>query len=106
MIGGWQTRRQDPWQGLLRWGSRAGRPIGEGETALEYGDGLGTYVIAHQQNEPDVGRRVAREVQDLSFDVTSAQYAPLDERQIAIDRADERWQRLRGYLRRVRLGKG
>ncbi len=104
IVGGWHRGRQDPWESLLRWGNRAGRPIEEGETALEYGDGLAAYVIAHQQSEPDTGRHVAREVQGLSDDVTAIQYAPAAHRQPALDRANERWQRLRGYLRRLRMG--
>ncbi len=106
VVVGWRHSRQDPWEALLRWGKGAGRPIGDGETVLEYGEGLADYVIDHQTNEPDIGRRVAGEVQGLSADVTAVQYAPQGQRQPAYDRAAERWERLRGYLRRVRIVKG
>ena len=105
VVGGIRTRRQDPWTALLKWGDGAGRPIEEGETALEYGNRLAVHVIAYQTGEQDAGRHAAREMEGLGSDVTDARYAPQAERQPAIERAIERWGRLRGYLKRLRLRK-
>ncbi|NJN82485.1 MAG: hypothetical protein HC802_09565 [Caldilineaceae bacterium] len=58
---------------------------------------------SHQTREQDTGRYIAREVSALSDDVSLAQYAVADQRKAATGRAVERWQRLRGYLRRTKL---
>jgi hypothetical protein len=100
----WRARREDPWQGLLRWGQRAGRPIAEGETVLEYGSGLAAHIVTRQTRGPDTGRVVAREVSALSQEVNTVRYGPEAVRQSAVTRALEHWQRLRGYLTRMRLG--
>ena len=105
LFDGWRARRQDPWTSLLDWGRSAGRPIGDSETALEYGNGLADYVLAQQTSEPDTGRYVAREVAALGSDVTDARYAPAGDRAPAIDRAIDRWAKLRVYLRRLKLRK-
>ena len=102
-IGRWQASREDPWQGLLRWGRWAGRPIGDGETVLEYGTGLADYVRTHQSHIPDTGRIVAKEVLSLSSAVSTVHYGPAATRSRAITSAMDHWQRLRGYLRVMRL---
>lgn len=99
----WQARREDPWQGLLRWGQRVGRPIGEGETVLEYGSGLADHIVTRQRSEADTGRVVAREVTALSQAVNTLRYAPASMRSSALGVAVEHWQRLRGYLRQLRV---
>jgi transglutaminase-like putative cysteine protease len=101
--GRWQQRREDPWVGLLRWGGRAGRPLGQGETVLEYGHGLASYVVERHSREADTGRVAAREITSLSDAVNQLQYAPTPERSSASERAFAHWQRLRGYLPRLRV---
>jgi transglutaminase-like putative cysteine protease len=98
----WRSSREDPWQGLLRWGQRVGRPIAEGETVLEYGSHLASHIVGRQTREPDTGRVVAREVTALSREVNTVRYGPATVRQTAVARALEHWQRLRGYLGRIR----
>lgn len=99
----WRERREDPWQGVLRWGRRVGRPLQEGETVLEYGAQLADYTLTHEARPADMRRIVAREVQALSQDVSLSQYGAQAQRSHALERATERWKTLRGYLRRLRL---
>jgi transglutaminase-like putative cysteine protease len=96
-----RRRREDPWAATLRWGERAGRPMGEGETALEYGRKLGTTILA-QAAAPDSGRVAAREVAALSRDVSDVRYGREAQRTAALARVHARWQSLREYLRLVR----
>jgi transglutaminase-like putative cysteine protease len=98
----WRRGREDPWQSLLRWGQKAGRPLGEGETTLEYGRSLADYVQEKHGRAGEVSRTAAREVQALSDEVSGVQYAPQDERQTLRQQAIARWSRLRQYLRRLR----
>jgi transglutaminase-like putative cysteine protease len=97
----WQSRREDPWLGLLRWGRRAGRPLQEGETALEYGESLAQYVQSKHAKAQDMSRTAGREMQSLSREVSAAQYGPLEERPSFRQQAAARWARLRQYLRRL-----
>jgi transglutaminase-like putative cysteine protease len=99
----WRRRREDPWQAVLQWGRGVGRPIDEGETVLEYGQGLAGYVITHQRTSQDTGRVAAREIQALSEEVNRLRYAPTGERDLAKTSLDAHWQRLRTYLRLVRI---
>jgi transglutaminase-like putative cysteine protease len=99
----WQFRREDPWQALLRWGQRAGRPIGDGETVLEYGEELAGYVLQQQEGEFDAGRQVAREVTALSGEVSALRYGPEEQRSLAVQQAFAHWNRLRAYLPGLRL---
>jgi transglutaminase-like putative cysteine protease len=105
LAGIWRLRQEDPWQGLLRWGQRAGRPMAQDETVLEYGQGLAGYVLQRQTREPDHGRFVAREVTALSNEVSTLRYGPVELRPQTISRVDIHWQRLRGYLRHVHLSR-
>lgn len=97
----WHQRRQDPWTTLLQWGARAGRPIGPGDTVLEYGDGLATHVSALERADSDARRHASREIRELSHAVSDLHYrAGGDEARVAAVR--QRWERLRGYLKLVR----
>lgn len=98
----WQGRREDPWNALLRWGRRAGRPMAPGETVLEYGYGLADFVADHARREVDAGRIVAREVRALSGEISTSRYGPEAGKAGALARSFAHWQRLRHYLRRVR----
>jgi hypothetical protein len=99
----WQRRREDPWQAVLQWGNRVGRPIGEGETVLEYGDGLAGYVMGRQNNTQDAGRIAAREIQSVSQEVNRMRYGREDERPAARQALEAHWSRLRSYLALVRI---
>ncbi len=98
----WQNGRQDPWQALLRWGQRAGRPMASGETVLQYGAGLVQHIRQRQPQEADTGRVVIREVTALSEAVTALRYGPEPSRAAASVRVGVHWQRLRSYLERLR----
>jgi hypothetical protein len=98
----WRSRREDPWLGLLRWGQRAGRPLHEGETTLEYGRSLAVFVEEKHARTAEMSRTAARELRSLSDEVSAVQYAPLQERPPRRRQAIERWSRLRQYLRRLR----
>jgi transglutaminase-like putative cysteine protease len=98
----WRAQREDPWQGLLRWGQRIGRPLGEGETILEYGRNLAGYLVGQRTREADTSRIAAREVTALSQAVNQLHYATEAERPTAVASALEHWRRLRGYLPRLR----
>lgn len=100
----WQRRREDPWLGLMRWGRQAGRPIEAGETVLEYGSNLADYVLQTAQREADAGRNAAREMEALSDEVSALRYGPEDIKPSARARAVAHWERLRQYLRRIRVG--
>jgi hypothetical protein len=97
----WQTRGEDPWLGLLRWGRQAGRPLAEGETALEYGASLAEYVQAKHAGTPEMSRTAAHEVESLSREVSGAHYGPPPARQPLQAQAAARWARLRQYLRKL-----
>jgi transglutaminase-like putative cysteine protease len=99
----WWRQREDPWQAVLQWGSRAGRPIDVGETVLEYGQGLAGYVLRHQVNTPDAGRIAAREIEAVSAAVNRMRYGGEPERREAQSLLDAHWRRLRDYLRVVRI---
>ena len=98
----WRSKREDPWLGLLRWGRRAGRPLQDGETALEYGQLLAAYVEETYTREPEISRSAARDLQALSQDVSATHYAPQIQRGSLRQGAMDRWVRLRHYLRRLR----
>jgi hypothetical protein len=99
----WRRRREDPWQAILQWGKRAGRPIGPGETVLEYGTGLAGYITTRPSTTADAGRIAAREVQAVSEEVSRIRYGREDERLGAIQSLSAHWERLRNYLPQLRL---
>ena len=99
----WWRRREDPWQAILQWGNRAGRPMLEGETVLEYGQGLAGFVMLRQVSTADAGRIAAREIQAVSEEVNRVRYGREDERLRARQALEARWTRLRSYLPLVRL---
>lgn len=99
----WQQGREDPWLAILRWGQRTGRPIGDGETVLEYGHGLAEHILARPQQAQEMGRLVAREVQALSQLVNRRRYGNAQEQQQAAAALITAWTRLRGYLFQLRL---
>ena len=99
----WRRRREDPWQTLLAWGSRAGRPLGDGETVLEYGQGLAAFITTRQQRQADVKRVAAREVEAVSQAVSQLAYGPDDRRPAQRARLQAHWERLRGYLRLIKV---
>jgi len=101
-ISAWRTKREDPWIGLLRWGKRAGRPLQDGETTLEYGQLLAVFVEEKYTREPEISRTAARDVQALSEDVSATHYAPQSQRASLRQGAMVRWARVRQYLRRLR----
>lgn len=107
--GGWSAwqrrrlRREEPWAALLRWGRRAGRPPGEGDTILEYGAALGGWIAQRQAEPADAARRAAREMGELSGDTAQARYGPPGGRTAAETAARARWLRLRELLARLRL---
>ncbi len=98
----WRRRREDPWLGVVRWGQRAGRPLGEGETVLEYGRGLAHFILDRPTDAVDANRIAAREVTVLSDLVTQLRYAPNERRAGLLARMAEHWTRLRDYLPYVR----
>lgn len=105
-VGIWQFQRrrlsrEDPWETLLRWGSRLGRTFRSGETVLEYGAALAAHILTHREDEPELRRLVSREVLRLSEEISALRYAPASRRKQFQAQAIERWTRLRGYLRRV-----
>lgn len=100
-----RQRGEDPWQALVHWGGRAGRPMDSGETILEYGDGLANYVVGTQTQRQDLARVAATEMRELSGAVSSGHYAPIAEREQARARAARHWATLREYLRALRRGR-
>lgn len=103
LLARYRRNREEPWHALLRWGQRAGRPIRDDETILEYGSGLADYILARQTQTQDVGRLVAREVTALSGDVNALRYGTANRRGTTEVAIRERWHRLRAYLRQLRL---
>jgi transglutaminase-like putative cysteine protease len=99
----WWRRREDPWQAVIQWGNRIGRPIGTGETVLEYGEGLAGFVLGRQSTRPDAGRIAAREIQAVSEEVNRLRYGRADERLVAKEALAAHWERLRSYLPLVRI---
>ena len=95
-------RRDDPWQALLAWGGRAGAPLSQGETPLEYGARLAA-AVQGSGADPELVRIVGRELRGLSDDVSIVQYAPDNARAEPVLRIQERWRRLRLYLKQVKL---
>ena len=97
-----RRRNEEPWQALVQWGGRAGRPMDSGETILEYGEGLAEYVVRVQTERQDSARVAASEMRNLSVAVSSGQYAPLLARDQAEQRAAVHWATLRDYLPALR----
>ena len=98
----WRLGREDPWQGLVTWGERLGRPLATGDTVLEYGEDLAGYVTSDRQGEPELRRIVARDVVALSEEVSALHYAPPPARAGLRRRILVRWQRLRSFLSRIK----
>ncbi len=98
----WRLRHEDPWETLLRWGSRLGRSLQSGETVLEYGAALAMHIQTCRQDEPELCRLVSREVLGLSEEISALRYAPVHRRKQLHTRIVARWARLRTYLRRVK----
>ncbi len=101
----WRARRADPWQSLLAWGSRAGRPPAPGETPLEYGEALAsmteTWAAAASERESRLrgtAREAAAATRALSAAAAGVHYAPAAARAANVVAAQEHWQRLRGLL--------
>ncbi len=95
-------KREDPWLGLLRWGSKAGRPMTEDQTILEYGGGLADYVATDQTHRVDSARIASQEIRSLAGAVNLSKYAPAGLREQAGADARQHWDRLRDYLRSLR----
>lgn len=98
----WLRRREDPWQSVLRWGERVGRPMGEGETALEYGTALAGMASRASSGSNEVGRVIAREVLAISRAVSRWVYGPPAQRNEALQAIQAHWTRLAEYIRRTR----
>ncbi len=101
----WRSGREDPWQALLRWGRRMGKPLGDSETVLEYGAQLADHIGQQPNLEPDTARVAAREVSALSAAVNTLRYGPELSRATASTQAADHWQRLRAYLPRIKRGR-
>ncbi len=102
MIGRLRRRREQPWPTLLKWGDRIGRPISDGETVLEYGQGLAAYVVDSQHRQQDLARVAASEMRSMAHAVSDSYYARMNERSQAEERADRHWHTLREYLSPLR----
>jgi transglutaminase-like putative cysteine protease len=96
--------RPDPWLGVLAWGQAAGAPLAQGETPLEYGARLATVVqTAEGERNPELARIVGRELRALGDAVSIARYAPVAARSGSTQQVVVQWNRLRGYLRQVKV---
>ena len=95
--------REDPWQGLLRWGAKIGRPMSVDETVLEYGSGLADFVVTAQTHQVDAARVAAAEMRSLTGAVNSSRYAPAELRVTAEGDARRHWTRLHDYLSVLRV---
>jgi transglutaminase-like putative cysteine protease len=98
----WRLSREDPWGALLQWGGQLGRAPEAGETVLEYGEALSSYIQTSRQDEPEVRRLVGREVRAISQEVSTLHYAPESRRPSLRVQILERWRRLRGYVKQVK----
>lgn len=78
-------------------------PLDEGETPLEYGARLAATVQRVAGRDPELARIVGRELQELSNDVSGVQYAPSASRDKHLLQYQERWSRLRLYLKQIKL---
>ncbi|MCX6044890.1 MAG: hypothetical protein NT075_07235 [Chloroflexi bacterium] len=102
LLAHWRGNREDPWQALLHWGRRIGKPLGDDETVLEYGATLAAHIGQQPKLEPDNARIVAREISALSVAVNTVRYGPELLRAAASAQAADHWQRLRAYLPRIK----
>ncbi len=103
MSGLWLARREDPWQALVRWGRRLGRPARPDETELEYATGLERHLDRRFERRRERLSSVVQGVQAISQAVIQARYAPAGRRAEALSRARHHWRRLRGQLWRLWL---
>jgi len=101
MIWRWRLGREDAWLGLLLWGGRLGRPALDGETELEYGQGLTAHLAARPARRPEAMRTVQREILALSQEASQIHYGPQAQRPPAQAAARNRWRILRNYLVRL-----
>ena len=83
--------REDPWLGLLQWGRRAGRPLGDGETEIEYGRSLAAFIEEKHTREPENSRTAARDVVAMSVDVSAIHYATQPQRATLRQNVRQQW---------------
>ena len=95
-----ENRQQDPWLGILAWGSRVGRPYRAFETEREYGDGLSLH-LAGRESEPERRRRLTRNIVGLTASVSLERYGPLAVRPGARQRGSGFWRAIRRDIRRL-----
>lgn len=93
-----RRRQEDPWQGLLNWGRRLGRPARSDETELEYGNQLAIYLQSEISSQPEQVRQTVRSVIAISRDVSLARYGPTAGRNQAWARASQHWQEIRSLF--------
>lgn len=99
----WRNQKEDPWTMILRWGGKIGRPMTQGETVLEYGHGLSQHVTnRYRHQNQDHGRKVARELEAITDDLSSLRYRSPEYRKSIGDKLQARWISMRGYLRALR----
>lgn len=104
VAGRFLRRGDDPWLALLAWGAKAGKPLDQGETPLEYGARLAAVVqTSEAERNPELGRIVSRELRALGDAVSAVHYAPAAARAEPLRQIQVRWQRLRAYLKQVKL---
>ena len=96
-VGLWLARREDPWQALVRWGKRLGRPARPDETELEYARGLRQHLAQRFPARRERLHPVTEAVLAISQAVIRARYAP-EGRQEALEQARRQWRGVRGQL--------
>lgn len=98
----WLRRREDPWQGLEKWGARRGRAREIWETPSEYGVVLAGIMQGSKQRNPEIVNTALRESAALVEAEATRSFAPIAERAAAIDAMRAHWLRLRDLLPRLR----
>lgn len=94
----WQRRREDPWRGLERWGTRRGRPREAWETPVEYSAALGRVMAASRKQNAEVIATAQRESSALARAESTRIFAPEEERTAAATVRRQHWERLRDLL--------
>ncbi len=91
----WRGRPpQDPWEALVAWGRRMGRPHRPQETELEYAAALVGWLQDHSPRPPAVRRQLAEAVEALAESVGRSRYGPRAIREAARAEALDWWRRL------------
>lgn len=97
-----RRRREDPWESLVRWGARRGRPMQPWETPGEYAAAIAELAATLGAKKSETANTVQRESLALGDAIARVRYAPEQEKIAAQNEAPQHWKRIRDLLPHLR----